>query len=110
MSRIEEDLKLRYNGQNIPAEDGKIKPRVDLIPSYVLLQIGKVFGFGATKYETNIWKKAPTSQSMRLGSALRHIYNYMDGVKEDEESGLNHIDHAITQLMMVREYERRGIK
>lgn len=94
--------------QNL-AEDGTVKPAVEEIPSEILLDLGTIFGFGAEKYYSGKWIKEPTSIKKRIGSALRHVYKYRSGTKLDDESGLNHLDHAIVQLMMASYYDKKGI-
>lgn len=98
------------NMYNNTAEDGKVKPLVQNIPSDVLLQVGEVMAFGAKKYSQTKWLDEPTTPKKRLGSALRHIYHHLAGEKHDPESGLLHLNHAITQLLMAAHYINIGVE
>ena len=42
-------------------------------------------------------------------SAMRHLLKWAGGEDLDDESGLSHLDHAITNLAFLVAYERRGI-
>ncbi len=75
------------------------KSRVDLIPSDVLLDVGYVLLFGAKKYDEDNWKKCK-EPNQYIAACLRHIYLHNDGEVFDSESGLTHLSHAITSLMM----------
>jgi hypothetical protein len=97
---------LRYN-------EGKI--RMDLIPSYALKEVAKVFTYGAEKYtvkdnDGNIiskgddnWKKGQPWMSV-IASAKRHIEEFVAGNDCDEESSLLHIAQATTNLMFLLEF------
>lgn len=89
------------------------KPRYDLIPQYPLEEVAKVFTMGAKKYGENNWRDdaSETSFGRTMGSILRHIYAFQSGEDIDPESNLNHLAHAITQLMilMVQQLEAPGM-
>lgn len=91
------------------AEDGKQKPSLAGLPAEVLEQVAEVMSFGASKYYKDKWLLEPTCSFKRVDSALRHINKWLQGIDLDDESGKNHLDHAITQLMMAKEYINRGI-
>lgn len=73
------------------------KPRLDLIPSEVLIELGKVLEFGARKYSPGNWAKG-IPNSRLLAASLRHLAEFMAGRDIDEESGLNHISHCLCNL------------
>jgi len=83
-------------------DDGK--PPMHLIPPEVLPGIAHVFGYGAKKYAVNNWRKDldDTSFGRTYSSVLRHLNTWWSGEDIDPESGLHHIDHALTQLMILR--------
>jgi len=77
------------------------KSRVDLIPSDVLLSVGDVLGYGAEKYGELNWT-AGLNFSRLEGAALRHLLAFKAGIDYDKESKLHHIDHTITNLIMLK--------
>lgn len=81
------------------------KSRVELIPTYSLLLAGEVFGYGANKYEPWSWMDSAITSERTYGSVLRHLYAFAGGRDIDPESGLPHLGHALTQLMILIEKE-----
>jgi len=81
------------------------KPRVDLLPSFPLICVANVLGMGARKYSAHNWRSG--FQHGRLyAAAMRHLLAYNDGEDIDPESGLHHIDHALCELMFLRQMIR----
>lgn len=77
------------------------KPRMDLIPPKALLEVGKVLDFGAEKQAENNWRHL--QQERLIAAALRHIMHHQAGELLDSETGLQHLTHAITSLLMASE-------
>jgi hypothetical protein len=60
---------------------------------------------GGGKYPRHNWRKgAPLS--VPLDSALRHIFKRLGGEKYDDETGLPHLWHALTNLVFAVYYEK----
>lgn len=75
------------------------KPRISLIPFEPLLEVAKVFTFGAKKYGDHNWRKGIVFS--RLASAsFRHRLEHGLGQDLDKESGIYHLAHAIANDMM----------
>jgi hypothetical protein len=79
------------------------KAPLALIPPEALLQIAEVLGFGAAKYGENNWRMDGdnTKWSRTYSSAQRHLNAFWSGEDLDPESGLPHLSHAITQLIIL---------
>ena len=76
------------------------KPRWDLLPLDAVEPIVQVLTFGARKYKTNDWKNVrPTSRY--VSAAMRHLKAYQAGEMIDQESGLPHLAHAMTNLVFL---------
>jgi len=87
-------------------KNDKGKVRFSLIPPKALLEVGKVFTYGANKYEANNWRKIQREEYYRLiDAALRHLNAYMRREEIDSESNLPHLAHSIANLMMLLEKE-----
>lgn len=78
------------------------KTDYDLIPAEALEGIANVFTYGAGKYGPENWKHV-TPVKRYLSAAFRHVQAWRKGQTNDEESGLLHLDHAITNLIILRE-------
>lgn len=78
----------------------------NLVPPRALEGIAGVFTYGAKKYAPNNWKLVVPPERY-LSAAFRHIEAIRMGEDIDNietgGSGLLHIDHAITSLIMLRE-------
>jgi hypothetical protein len=60
---------------------------------------------GGGRYPKSNWRKgAPLS--VPLDSALRHIFKRLGGEKYDDETGLPHLWHALTNLVFAVYYEK----
>lgn len=89
---------------DIKADQGKL--RYDLLPVYALEGVAKIFTYGAQKYDDNNWMKS-VQPDRYYAAMMRHLAEFRKGNTLDEESGLNHIDHALTCLVMYRELLRK---
>lgn len=84
------------------------KTRMDLLPLDVLEGVSQVLGFGAAKYGDYNFAQG-MKFSRLLGACLRHLTKWQRGQDQDEESGLNHLDHAICSLIFLRYYQLYGV-
>lgn len=81
------------------------KPRTDLVPSSLVIEVGKVLGFGADKYADENWRSG-CDWSRMYGAALRHLLAWHEGEDLDPESGLSHLAHASCCIAFLIEYQR----
>lgn len=84
------------------------KPRLDLLPLDALRGVADVFEYGARKYAENNWRGGMLYSTM-LASTLRHLLAFQVRENHDQESELHHIDHAITNLLMLRWFIMHGM-
>jgi hypothetical protein len=79
------------------------KPQLQLVPAFPLLEISRVFGFGAKKYGQNNWRRDADlyGWTRHYCSIQRHLNAWIDGEDLDPESGMPHLAHATTQLMIL---------
>ena len=77
------DRALRYN-------EGKTK--LDLIPPFVIEELGKVLTFGAEKYDKNNYRKG-MAWSKVLDSLMRHLNSFRACEDFDLESVLLNLSH-----------------
>ena len=79
------------------------KIRLELLPVRPLLDVGKVLTFGAKKYEARNWEKG-FAWSRPYAAALRHLFAWWAGETYDKETGLNHLAHALCEIMFLLEF------
>lgn len=82
-------------------DDGKI--RLDLVPTSLIEEVGKVLTFGAKKYDEHNWKKG-MKWSRCIASLKRHIQEFENCKDFDDESSLLHLGHAATNIAFLIEY------
>jgi hypothetical protein len=75
------------------------KPKLRLIPYDCLAEVAKVREFGNNKYgEEHGWRDVDSLDF--ADAALRHIYKYLYQSDKDSESGLQHLAHAATSILL----------
>jgi hypothetical protein len=76
-----------------------------LLPFKTLEGAVKVLMHGAKKYSRDNWKKVPDGAQRYTAALLRHLIDYLSGNRIDEEDGLEHLDHAIANIIFLRWFE-----
>ncbi len=78
------------------------KPRYDLLPPKALGLLVDCLTYGAKKYDDYNWRKDGGIDPNRLFAATqRHLWAWKEGEANDKESGLPHLAHAATNLLMM---------
>lgn len=83
------------------AKHDKDKSRVDLITPEFIFGMGNVLKYGANVYGEDAWMSVPDGQKRYYAAAMRHLLSFKQGQINDIESGLPHLLHAATNLMML---------
>lgn len=83
------------------------KPPLDLLDATALLEVGRVLEFGAKKYAPNNWR-AGISRERLIAATLRHTLAAASGKRNDPESHLSHLAHAMCCLMFALHFEVKG--
>jgi hypothetical protein len=94
-------------------KDDEGKLRMDLIPPEALFAMAEVLDYGASKagadgkgYGERNWEKGMSAPRL-YAAAQRHLIQWWAGSKNDDESGLSHLWHAMTNIaFMISLYER----
>jgi len=76
-----------------------------LLPPLALEETVKVLTFGAQKYERDNWQKVPDSKRRYFDALQRHMWSWKQGEQNDQESGINHLAHAMCCLMFLYEHD-----
>lgn len=61
-------------------------------------QVVEVLTFGSKKYGDNNWKELDKGFDRTIAAAYRHLGQRLEGQRNDPETGLPHIAHAICSL------------
>ena len=84
------------------------KPRPELLPSAAITIVSQVLAYGAVKYAPHNWRNN-LAWSRLLGAALRHLFAWQGGERDDPESGLPHLAHAVCCVLFLLDLEIYGI-
>ena len=89
--------------QSVKADAGKLRPT--LVPVSLVKAVAAVRLYGTTKYgSSDNWKRVEAHRYR--DAAYRHWLAYLDGEKNDEESGLPHLHHLACNIAFLIELER----
>lgn len=73
------------------------------LPMFTLRGVIRVLMYGARKYAKGNWAKG-MQWSIPYDCAMRHMDAWQRGEENDPESGLPHLDHALTNLIFLSAY------
>jgi len=77
------------------------KLRYDLVPPSAIKALAEVLTYGAKKYKPNNWRNGEVDRY--VAALYRHLEAWRDGEQIDEESGMRHLAHAITNIAFLLE-------
>lgn len=102
---------LAMDGQTLKTGEKKDegKPRWELLAYDAIEGIVATLTSGAQKYAARNWELGILYGRV-YGAAMRHLSAWWKGETTDPESGRSHLDHALTELMFLSAYEKRGMK
>ena len=89
-------------------DTGKVKYR--LLSPHFIEGVGSILTSGAEKYDEDNWLIVPDARKRYTDALLRHVYDYLKGNKNDDETGKSHLLHAACNLMFLYEFDERGIE
>ena len=84
------------------------KLRYTLLPWTAVNEVVKVLEYGAKKYAPGNWQKVLYPKLRYSDAAMRHLVAYGLGERNDPESGLHHLAHAVCCLLFILDVEKAG--
>jgi len=117
--RMNKDAAVAYHDKSSAATLSKIelpegtkkddgKDPWDLLAWDAVREVVKVLAFGVRKYERRNWEKG-IKYSRCYSAAIRHLTAWWAGEETDNESGLNHLAHAMCCVLFLLAYRVRGM-
>lgn len=85
-------------------KDDEGKLRFDLIPPKSLIELAKVYTYGANKYGDKNWKKG-IKWNRIFGAIQRHLWAFWSGEDKDKESSIHHLAHAAWGCFTLLDYK-----
>lgn len=99
---------VRYTDPGTGGQKGKKLAQLGAVDPNALMEVAKVAGFGAEKYDRyNFLKGYPWSLS--YDAMQRHLHAYWSGQVRDPESGLPHLAHAAWHCLALLAFQVRGL-
>ena len=83
--------------EGLKFDTGKLQ--FSLIPPEIKLYLAEILTFGAKKYAPDNWKKIDVQRY--YDAFERHMNAFQLGEENDEESGMHHLKHALTNMMFI---------
>jgi hypothetical protein len=81
------------------------KTQFGLMPPFALTEFADVLTYGAKKYNPENWKWVPDAKRRYFDAAMRHMWAWKCAVKNDPETGLHHMAHAMCCLAFIIDIE-----
>lgn len=90
-------------------QKGQKLERYDLIPwGYATDEIARVYGFGATKYSPDNWRRG-YSWRLSIGAMFRHLALWVSGEELDKESRCHHLAHVAWHCLTLMTFGKDGL-
>ena len=77
-----------------------------LVDLQIIEDMAMVLTYGAKKYSANNWMSV--SKERYFAALMRHLTAYQNGNRMDEESGFNHLAHAMCNIYFLLHFDKRG--
>lgn len=90
------------------AEKGSKPERYDLIPSWAMDEVARVYGEGAKKYAERNWEKG-YAHGLSIAALERHISLFKQRQNLDPDDGLHHLAHAVFHCLTLMTYQHYKI-
>ncbi len=81
------------------------KPDYSLLPFGPIDEVVKVLTYGANKYNRFNWQYV--ERHRYEAATMRHLSAYFQGEKQDPETGISHLAHAMCSLIFLMEFDKR---
>lgn len=72
---------------------GVKKAPLSLVPPSLVIEVSDAMANGAGKYGAYNFRDSSIKMSIYLEAIMRHLYAYMDGEENAEDSGCSHLAH-----------------
>lgn len=87
---------------------GGPKFSLSLLPAAALVQLEAAFRDGAAKYGPANWRDQPISGRVYLDAAFRHLLLYSVGQDVTDDTGVNHLAAAASNLLILLDARANG--
>lgn len=96
---------VKFLVKSLKHDSGKL--RYDLVPPIAAKALATVLTYGAKKYKANSRQELGDFQARYTAALFRHIEAWRAGELYDKESGIQHLAHALCNLVFLLWYDMR---
>jgi len=100
-TKEQEELRQKAKNGDLGIKFDDERNRWDLLPWREIEQVVKILTFGAKKYADDNWKYIPDLKKRYFAAAMRHLVAWQKGEMLDQESGENHLSHALCCILFL---------
>jgi hypothetical protein len=100
------DKETRITDSRTGGQKGSKLSQIGWAPPEALIELGKVYGYGATKYSPTNYRRGYL-WSLSVNAMMRHIHLWLGGESYDSESKCHHLIHAAWHCFCLFMFERR---
>ena len=88
-----------------------MKTKYELLPPESLEAVAQVLTLGESKHKDNSWLNGGVSWGSQFSGIMRHLWKWWSPFypDTDEETGLSHLAHAGSRVLMLIAQEHRKI-
>lgn len=98
---VYKDIKDSYPDNNPKTQFGVKKLPLHLVPPSANAALASAFADGAEKYGPYNWREKSISSSVYYAALQRHIMAWWDGEELAEDSGVEHLAHAMACIALI---------
>jgi cation transport regulator ChaB len=103
-----EELKIDDDSTNPKDLIGCKKPPISLVPPSVIIYLAQAFKNGAAKYGPYNWRNKKVKTTIYIDATMRHLLAYLDGEEVADDSGFEHLAHAVASLAVLIDAKETG--
>jgi Domain of unknown function (DUF5664) len=98
-------ISVDYNDPTLGRKFDSGKTDYSLLPLKSLKEVADVLGIGACKYARENWRYVEDRENRYWAAAMRHMISWKEGDKLDDETGKDHLAHALCNIMFLLEVD-----
>jgi hypothetical protein len=87
---------------------GATKPRLSLVPPAGLVYAALAMANGSDKYGPYNWRAKKVQAMIYLEACMRHVLSWQDGEENAKDSGISHLGHALSCLLILIDAKETG--
>lgn len=102
------EFKGSYPNDNPKQAVGEKKCPLHLVPPALSIGVAEALKNGADKYGAYNFRDSGIAGSVYIGAMLRHLYAYMDGEDNAQDSNIHHLKHVGASIALMLDSMAKG--